>query len=267
MGTHPIFESDFDCLTDMESFESILWKTKIPLQISLAVSDERSNNCGNSSKLHLSVPTVSYLPLISNQVRNHFKPENENSQLWFSFKGSPIRWHLPIGILSDLYRIEEKQQIWRISAHFSDFPEELEDLDQSLVESSFRMSVKEADQIRTRSERTNTFQTTDYKRLWASVKDQSLDDWRLIAEKLLTGSEDKNVPVKFHFDCKYFQTQVEKSENLDSALSRALPASFSVDNFKILYFGFEIDRTVQISDLECLTYPDTFIHLVLQAVH
>ena len=63
----------------------------LELQISLAVSDERSNNCGNSSKLHLSVPTVSYLPLISNQVRNHFKPENENSQLWFSFKGSPIR--------------------------------------------------------------------------------------------------------------------------------------------------------------------------------
>lgn len=91
---------------------------------------------------------------------------------------------MPIGILSDLYRIEEKQQIWRISAHFSDFPEELEDLDQSLVESSFRMSVKEADQIRTRSERTNTFQTTDYKRLWASVKDQSLDDWRLIGQKI-----------------------------------------------------------------------------------
>ena len=47
------------------------------------------------------------------------------------------------------------------------------------------MSVKEADQIRTRSERTNTFQNTDYKRLWASVKDQSLDDWKLIGKSFV----------------------------------------------------------------------------------
>ena len=75
----------------MESFESILWKTKIPIQISLSAADERANNCGNTRNLHLSVPTISYLPLLRNQIQNHFKPENENTQLWFSFKGSPIR--------------------------------------------------------------------------------------------------------------------------------------------------------------------------------
>jgi len=33
MGTHPIFESDFDCLTDVTNIKTILFRTKGCLEI------------------------------------------------------------------------------------------------------------------------------------------------------------------------------------------------------------------------------------------
>jgi len=182
---------------------------------------------------------------------------------------SYLRWHLPLGILLDLYRVET--DLWMITCHFSDFPHsEIEPLDQSAVESSFRMAVKEADQIRTRSERTNQFQTADYKRLWASVREASLAEWKQVATRLFSGqSEDRLIPVKFHYDCCYFQTPVENSddETLSSALKRALPQSHILQKFKVLYFGAELEMETPLKSLKNLTYGDTFVHLVLQSAH
>ena len=187
-------------LIRMESVESVVWETKVPLRISVSASD--AANCALSLPLHLSLPAISFLPIISSQVQKHFVPEDADSKVWFSFQGSPIRyisyqlwghiswhvirgsyfrWHLPVGILLDLYRVQT--DLWMITVHFSDFPySEIEPLDSSAVESSFRMAVKEADQIRTRSERTNQFQTADYKRLWASVREASLAEWKEVGE-------------------------------------------------------------------------------------
>jgi len=91
---------------------------------------------------------------------------------------------LPVGILLDLYRVEN--ELWIISVHFSEFPkDEIENLDISLIESSFKMSIKEADQIRTKSERTNNFQSADFKRLWAAVLENSLKEWKTVGRTLL----------------------------------------------------------------------------------
>lgn len=76
----------------MESLESIVWNTKVPLRINLSSADRQAQHCACTAQLHVSTSTISFLPIIIPQVQKHFKPETENTnQLWFSYQGSPIR--------------------------------------------------------------------------------------------------------------------------------------------------------------------------------
>ena len=57
-----------------------------------------------------------------------------------------------------------------INVHFSHFPEDdLERLSINDIESTFQMSVKEADQIRSKSQNIAQFQQQDWKRLWHAI--------------------------------------------------------------------------------------------------
>lgn len=43
--------------------------------------------------------------------------------MWLEYDGQPVRWHLPIGVLFDLYVNPEVQLPWNITVHFGKFPE------------------------------------------------------------------------------------------------------------------------------------------------
>ena len=61
------------------------------------------------------------------------------------------------------------------------FPfDSIEPLSESDLESSFKMSVKEADQIRSKSQKLTLFQEADWKRLWNSIIENKLPDWRAV---------------------------------------------------------------------------------------
>jgi autophagy-related protein 5 len=40
---------------------------------------------------------------------------------WFDVNGEPLRWHLPVGVLFDLYANTE-QLPWEVTIHFRHFP-------------------------------------------------------------------------------------------------------------------------------------------------
>ena len=46
------------------------------------------------------------------------------------------------------------------------------------------MAIKEADQIRTKSQKTNLFQSADYKRLWNSILENDIKEWKSVGMKL-----------------------------------------------------------------------------------
>ena len=77
-------------------------------------------------------------------------------------------------------RIVSNPRKREINVHFSQFPDELERLNQNDIESAFQMSVKEADQIRSKSQNTANFQTTDWKRLWHGIVEGDLAEWNTI---------------------------------------------------------------------------------------
>ena len=45
------------------------------------------------------------------------------------------------------------------------------------------MAIKEADQIRTKSQKTNLFQSADYKRLWNSILENDIKEWKSVGRK------------------------------------------------------------------------------------
>ncbi|KAF0716760.1 hypothetical protein AaE_011009 [Aphanomyces astaci] len=74
------------------------------------------------------VPRVSSLMCAATDaVINHFKdvaPPMLSSQLsryvWFEFKGLPLKWHLPFGVLYDLHG--DDMLPWEVTVHFQGYP-------------------------------------------------------------------------------------------------------------------------------------------------
>ena len=81
----------------------------------------------------------------------------------------------------------------------------------------------------------------------------------LLASKLNENLDGDIIPAKFHYDQVYYQLPLTKEETLSSALVK-----FNLDNVKVTNFGVELDPTVELGTLSCATYPDTFLHLVIQ---
>ena len=109
---------------DMEVLREV-WAGRVPAVFSLAESE-----CGGSGQpepCYLMLPRVSYLPLATEKVRKHFSsflPGQSADTMWFSYEGTPLRWHLPIGLLYDLMVLssEPASLPWHITAHFTQFP-------------------------------------------------------------------------------------------------------------------------------------------------
>jgi len=241
----------------------ITWATNLPLKITVARDSRDPSKPLDKKIFYTSSKLLSFLPAMVNQTRQFFKRDKE-APVWFSYQGSVIRWHLPVGLLLDLYNV--CTDVWPIEVNFSLVPPEIEDLSMSLLESSFCMSLKEADQIRSRSERINLFQKQDFKRLWNAIMNSSLEEWRSVANQLLQSKAgDFKIPVKFHYDNTYFQNPTEIEDTVQSALEKALEGQqFSPENFKVILLGTELAPDMCLRDLSDFSYPDTFLHLVLQ---
>lgn len=122
-------------------------------------------------------------------------PSSHAHDGWFSFEGVPLKWHLPIGLLYDLYAgadpaskgtaesedagwdIDDQNSPlpWRIVVHFSDWPdEELVRLDAGgmVMNDAFINSVKEADFLRNGTAKgIMSLSKEDSSGLWKSVQD------------------------------------------------------------------------------------------------
>lgn len=75
------------------------------------------------------LPRQTFLPFgIYDSVRSHFEPFGPpmGGKMWLEHAGTPLRWHLPVGVLFDLLAGEEATASlpWAITVHFQSFPEE-----------------------------------------------------------------------------------------------------------------------------------------------
>lgn len=127
---------------DREVLQEV-WSGRIPTMFSLAEDDCKETV---PDPCYLMLPRMSYLPLATekvvtqqqhfqrrtkatSQVRKHFSSflSGDSGEMWFSYHGSPLRWHHPIGLLYDLLAADGGQDghlPWSLTVHFSQFPAE-----------------------------------------------------------------------------------------------------------------------------------------------
>lgn len=180
----------------------------------------------------LQFPRISYLPMLAPRLHAFFRvdllhPEASPADGWLSFEDVPLKWHLPAGLLYDLYSgtsghshdnngrghnhlpQEEGDQLarstpWRLTAHYSDWPyEQLPKLDQAglILRDAFTNSYKEASFVRHGSNRVvMSLGKDDATLLWNSVEKQDLQSFDHVNRKLLhpPGVSLKSIPLKVY---------------------------------------------------------------------
>ncbi|GAB1202157.1 autophagy protein 5 [Aspergillus pseudonomiae] len=190
----------------LNSIQKAVWDGRLPLQIRLAPSESRIYD--QSDPYLISYPRISYLPSLLPRLRAFFAsslidPSSQAHDGWFSFEGVPLKWHLPIGLLYDLYAgadpaskgtvepedagwdidNEDSPLPWRLVVHFSDWPdEELVRLDAEgmVMNDAFINSVKEADFLRNGTAKgIMSLSKEDSSGLWKSVQDDADDRYSL----------------------------------------------------------------------------------------
>lgn len=118
--------------------------------------NSRCVNCCAISSANLSrscqllAPRTGYLPLCAEKIRRHYNLStelaDEEDEMWFEFRGRPLRWNHPIGVLFDCFAGEDTP--WEVTVHIKNYPDCLMRSSGNAVETHFINQIKQACQIK-----------------------------------------------------------------------------------------------------------------------
>ncbi|TLD39508.1 autophagy protein-like protein 5 [Venturia nashicola] len=213
---------------DPRPLQAKIWEGCVPLEIRLA-----SNECktyDQSDAFMILVPRQSYIPLLLPRLHAFFFDSLINEQAnswngWLSYQDVPMKWHLPIGLLYDLYSGASEQlrdthddrpdssdgqeatqgtRAWKLTLHFQDWPKEaLAQLDSEgkVMQDAFTNSVKESSFVRHGSAKVvMALSKDDSTQLWDAVEKNDFARYSAVNQKLLNhpGAALKHVPIKVY---------------------------------------------------------------------
>ncbi|NXW40864.1 ATG5 protein, partial [Nyctiprogne leucopyga] len=104
-------------MTDDKDVLRDVWFGRIPTCFTL-YQDEITER--EAEPYYLLLPRISYLTLVTDKVKKHFQKvmrQEEVSEIWFEYEGTPLKWHYPIGVLFDLHASNTALP-WSITVHF-----------------------------------------------------------------------------------------------------------------------------------------------------
>jgi len=244
-----------------------VWGGRVPAIFNLAEGDGTAEPCC------LMLPRMSYLPLATEKVKSHFSTSvDQNGSIWFSHRGTPLRWHLPIGLLFDMlgsnYQdlAQTSQLPWPITVHFSGFPAEdlLECPSREAVESIFMSSLKESDQLKTSGKVMKQMQAREHSQLWLGLCSDKYDQFWAVNRRLMEGSDAwRHLPVRVYSgdNCAMTQRLVCPSATLaDIKEQFSLPETSS-----LVIQGVCPPTSTPVSWLaRHLAHPDNFVHIAVR---
>jgi len=179
-----------------------------------AVAAVTDSAVASADPYYLMLPRLSYLTLVTEKIRKHFSSKmllpsvpggsEGDSEMWFSdgSSGSPLKWHLPVGVLFDQLTIQNQDSAeetaeaddsclghlpWNINVHFGNFPkEQLIKFDsRELMESHFMSCIKEADQIKHGGRVISAMQKKDHNQLWQGLQNDKFDQFWAVNRRLM----------------------------------------------------------------------------------
>ncbi|XP_032194808.1 autophagy protein 5 isoform X2 [Mustela erminea] len=180
-------------MTDDKDVLRDVWFGRIPTCFTL-YQDEITER--EAEPYYLLLPRVSYLTLVTDKVKKHFQKvmrQEDISEIWFEYEGTPLKWHYPIGLLFDLLASSSALP-WNIIVHFKSFPEKdlLHCPSKDAIEAHFMSCVKEADALKHKSQVINEMQKKDHKQLWMGLQNDRFDQFWAINRKLMEYPAEEN---------------------------------------------------------------------------
>lgn len=268
---------------DREVLQEV-WAGKLPAVFSLDQGDHDSVAAEEAPPCYLMLPRMSYLPLATDKVRKHFseclRPGalDNTSQMWFSYKGAPLRWHQPIGLLYDLLNSsgDDPELPWQITVHLSSFPTDLllpcHTRDQ--VETVFMSALKEADQLKHSGKVVSLMQKKDHNQLWLGLTSDKFDQFWAINRKLMepTGAGDegfRHIPARFYVagvdnSGQATSNIVQRLINPGLSLGQVIKDMGWTSSARVVTQGVSPDLSTPILWMSRhLSYPDNFLHFVI----
>jgi len=261
---------------DREVLQEV-WGGRVPAVFRLSEADQRPEQ--EAEPCCLLLPRMSYLPLATDKVRRHFAGAGDQQQvMWFSYRGTPLRWHHPIGLLYDLLCGTGGGELpWEVTAHLSDFPSDLllpcSTRDQ--VETVFMSSLKEADQLKHSGKVVSQMQKKDHNQLWLGLAADKFDQFWAINRKLMEPGPGSEAEAGFrHIPVRFYVSGVDNSGQLSSAVTQKLVSpghslgevmtDLGWASARAVTQGVTPDPATPILWLSRhLSYPDNFLHIVI----
>lgn len=266
----------------MESPSSIaqrIWQGTIPVMFQLTPNE--ISTLQPPRPFYLLVPRNSYFPLETGLVRKHFLGSTPAlvDEMWLEYKGKPLKWHYPVGVLFDL--LAGQQDVpWSLHVHFQGFPSEhlLRCPDNETVRRLYFNVLKESNFVKTGdSQNVNNLSVVQANELWDSLKANSHDKFLSVNSKLVPDVQSvKHIPVRVF--CKSnpglcMQEPVEPLNKstanpltLGELMHNMLPNLFDSASGKstVLVQGISPSLETPINWLsENFSHPDSFLYIIV----
>ncbi|XP_007032217.2 PREDICTED: autophagy protein 5 isoform X4 [Theobroma cacao] len=237
-----------------------VWEGAIPLQIHLHESQVTTLPPPPPSLIL--APRIGYLPLLVPLIKPHFSstlPPGVDT-IWFEYRGLPLKWYIPTGVLFDLL-CAEPERPWNITVHFRGYPGNvLIPCDgEDSVKWSFINSLKEAAYIiNGNCKNVMNMSQSDQLELWHSVMNGRVpvrlyvwsisEDFDDLEDLSQVDSWEKisyiNRPIEIHKEGKCF--------TLHDAMKSLLPEFFSDESLsdsKLARVDFEDAQKIPSEDV------------------
>lgn len=203
----------------LADIQRAVWHARLPLEIRLAPSECRVYD--QADPYLVAWPRISYIPLLLPRLYAFFSPllivgssAVSPDAGYLTHDGVPLKWHLPLGLLYDLYVLSVRDSPadhsavspvpFRLTLHYT--PDSINadvnliDPDPVKMHDFFINAVKEADFLRSGTAKPiMSLSAADSKALWSSTQDNDLAVFAKIHQSLLPArGQLRNIPLRIY---------------------------------------------------------------------
>nr|CAB3445323.1 unnamed protein product [Digitaria exilis] len=201
-------------------------------------------------------PRIGYLPLLIPIIKAHFSnalPPGVDT-VWFEYKGLPLKWYVPIGVLFDLL-CADPERPWNLIVHFRGYPSEILSPceGEDSVKWSYMNSLKEATFIITgNSKSVMNMSQADQIALWEAVMKGNLDGFKNISTRLKLGPFEEDGLVRTASTDRQRQQGSDEPESPGSGRPCRVPVRLYVRG--VQEDLEDIEDALPVSDWESVSY-------------
>eukprot|EP01029_Cantina_marsupialis_P012259 TRINITY_DN27080_c0_g2_i1.p1 TRINITY_DN27080_c0_g2~~TRINITY_DN27080_c0_g2_i1.p1 ORF type:complete len:345 (+),score=58.11 TRINITY_DN27080_c0_g2_i1:400-1434(+) len=264
------------------------WQDKIPVRFTLSERDIASLE--SPHPVFKLVSRFEFIHLAASECIEYFKPFSVDAPAatpWFSFKGQPLKWQMPMGVIFDsMVQVSGNElPIWSITVHFSSFPKDaLLQYSSKTLKDAFIHSLKQSSLISSDSNKMMSLPEEDVRQLWHGVESSSPEHFWEINNTLRTPPS-RAIPIRIVSKNKpTIQPLILKSDMLEEPwtlldlIEMRLMDSFPITSdggladdsdhwltkFKVLVSGIQMDSSIELEKLYMgLASSDNFLYLTI----